>query len=109
MKSFLKFFDVVLHWEPKARLWVAETVGDRWYVAQGHTPDEALETLRKGLDASARAKSARGFIPFAGDRGLPAPERTQTRWYRATAFPEPHAARRGSAYRTSVACSYSVR
>lgn len=80
VKPEFRIFDVLVFWDHVA--WICETINDDYcYVAQGPTPEKALERLKSGLHMTAAIQIQEGFKPFS-DKLKPI-EQDVKRWHRA--------------------------
>lgn len=104
VKPNFRAFDALLFWGQVA--WVAETISDEyWYVAQGSTPEAAVENLKRGLYATAIIQLNEGHRPF-NDK-FPTPAEAQQRWRRALLKSQHPVMQKGKDYRFVVSVSWS--
>lgn len=99
MKGFAAF-DAVLWWEDDA--WLVTTVGECCHVAQGKTPDGAIESLKRSLFLTAQLQLGDGLKPFS-DR-FPSTDEDNERWRKAG--PMPAVPQVDKSYRTCVSVSW---
>src|SRR5574342_1010356 len=103
VKPEFRAFDALLFWDQVA--WVAETISDDyWYVAQGSTPEKALENFRHGLMATAALQLQEGHVPF--NDTLKTPDEAIRRWRKAELLSRHPNPQKGHDYRFVVSAHW---